>query len=71
LPWIGKAIGVAEGRFGQADFARPLCHQLRERGLVAGNTFGKHDRGVVRRLDDDAMQEIIHGYLAVDRNKHA
>src|SRR5262249_13810150 len=55
----------------QAELARPLGHHLGKFGLGARDALRQRDAGVVRGLDDDAVQKIVHRYLAVDRDEHA
>ena len=70
LARVGQPIGIPERGFGQAEFARPLGHLFGELVFAAGNSLREHDAGVVARLDDDAVQQIVHRYLAVDGQEH-
>ena len=67
---IGIAGGVGEGRLFQADLARPFGQHGAELGLVAGERFGDGDAGVVRGIDDDAVDEVVELHLAVDGGEH-
>ena len=67
---IGQPVGIGEDRLGQADLARALGHLGAEVALVAGDAFGEHDAGVVGRLDDHAVQQVVDRHPAVERRKH-
>ena len=53
------------------DLARALGHHHAEDRLVAGQSLGERDAGVVARLDDDAAQKVVDLHPAVDRREHA
>ena len=61
---------VAEGRFRQADLARPAGHHGGEIVLRAGDALGDRDRGVVAGLDDDAAQEVGELDAVVELREH-
>ena len=67
---IGQPAGIGEDRFGEADVARALRHLGAEFGLVAGERLGQHDAGVVGRLDDEAVQQVVDADAAVQRREH-
>ena len=50
--------------------ARFVINSAKDR-LVSGNPLCQHDACVVRGLNDDAMQQVVHRYLVVDRDEHA
>ena len=57
--------------FGQAELAGALGHEVGGKdALVAGHAFGKRDAGIIAALDDRAVQEIVHRYLAVEDGEH-
>ena len=54
---------------GQADLFAERVHLLGEGLLGAGDALGEHDRRVVARQGDDALQEVFDADLLVgDRN---
>ena len=56
---IGKPVDIGEMAVLEPDLLRLLVHQI-DKGLVAaGKPFGEDDAGVVARLDDGAMQQIV------------
>ena len=68
---IGQPVGVGEGRFRQAEFARPLGHEVGGKDpLVAGHALGERDAGIVAALDDRAVQEVVDRHLAVEGGEH-
>ena len=71
LARIGQSGRVSESGLGEAKFARPLDHHLGKLVLAAGDAFGEHDAGVVARLDDHAVKEVVDGSPRMDRHKHA
>jgi hypothetical protein len=55
----GKPLELRNARALHAQSLRLAIHHLREVLLVAGNGFGKRDTGVVTRLDDHALEQIL------------
>ena len=54
---------------GEADLLAKRVHLLGEGLLRSGDAFGEHDRGVIARQRDDAMEQIFDADLLVaDRN---
>src|SRR5882757_918649 len=68
---IWQPVGIAEGRFGHAELAGALGHEVgRKSMLVAGDAFGERDAGIVAARDDRAVQEVVDRDIAVDRREH-
>ena len=67
---VRQAGGVHEVRVLHAELLGGLVHHVGEGVFTTGDVFGQGDAGVVAGLDDDAVQQVIHGHLAVDRQEH-
>ena len=59
----------------KVDFSSPisrarLVSKAPNVGLVAGQTFGDGDAGVIGGIDDDAVDEVVEFHVAVDGGEH-
>ena len=70
LAGIGQPIGIGECRFFQAELARAFGQLVAELALVAGERLGEDDAGVVGRLDDHAVQQVVDADPAVQLGEH-
>ena len=67
---IGPAIGIHEMAVGQAQPLGFLVLPLGEGFHAAGQRFGDDDAGIVARLHDDALEQILERDLVVQLDEH-
>ena len=67
---VRQAGHIAELRRSETDFPRAAVHHLDEGRLGAGDPFREHDARIVRRHDDDALDEILHADARIDVEEH-
>ena len=65
-----QAGGVLEMQVLEADRPCALVHQFGEIRLRASHALGDHDAAVIRRLDDDALDEIAQLDARLDLREH-
>ncbi len=68
---IRQAGGVLEMCRGQTQFGRLFVHQGGKGAFATRNGFGQRHRGIVTRLHDHTLQQIVHRHLRIDFDKHA
>ena len=70
LAFCRQAVGILEHRFGEPDLARALGHQRGKILLRSGQAFGDSDAGIVGRLDDHALDQVLDPDLRVELGEH-
>ena len=67
---IRQAGRIVEGGLRQADLPGALGHHAGEIRLRAGHALGDRDAGIVRRLHDDALDQVLEADRRVDLGEH-
>jgi hypothetical protein len=67
---VGQTTRIAETRILHAQSLRLAIHHLGEVFLVTGNCFGERDTGVVPRLDDHSLEQVLDLHLRADLDEH-
>jgi len=67
---VGQAVRVAKLRARHTQSPRLAIHHLCEVFFVAGNGFGQGDTGVISRLNDHTLEQIVDFDLGPHLDKH-
>jgi len=67
---VGQAAGVAKARILHAEPLRLAIHHLRKVLLVTGNRLRQCHAGVVARLDDHALEQVVDRDLRAHLDEH-